>query len=137
MSELFGGSVWKEMADRIRKETSNYLCQTESANPSKPLTFADLEKTMQDIDPDGRLLQEARLCAACRKLTKEQVETLIMVAEVGFNIHPFTPRSFPPMNIAFGDLAQSVRPADKEPCRCEHLNEDGICRNCGADRRRG
>lgn len=23
------------------------------------------------------------------------------------------------------------------PCACERLNEDGICRQCGADRRRG
>ena len=77
-------SVWEAMQHRLEALHSDFFTgQTTNATPTEPksLTLEDLERAVHDIDPDGRFLQEARLMAACRKLDKGQVETVIRFAE--------------------------------------------------------
>jgi hypothetical protein len=77
-------SVWEAMQHRLEALHADFFgAQTTNATPSepRPLTLADLERAVHDIDPDGRFLQDARLMVACHKLNKEQVETVIGFAE--------------------------------------------------------
>ena len=81
-------SVWEAMQHRLEALHANFFTgQTTNAAPVEPksLTLADLERAVHDIDPDGRMLQEGRLMAACHKLNKEQVETVIRFAEAVLN----------------------------------------------------
>ena len=81
-------SVWEAMQHRLEALHANFFTgQTTNSTPTEPksLTLADLEQAVHDIDPDGRMLQEARLMAACHKLNKEQVETVIRFAEAVLN----------------------------------------------------
>jgi hypothetical protein len=80
--------VWGEMAKRLRNAQNRLegqalgvkVSNTSETTVAPVLTLETLEASMRDIDPDGRRLQEARLLSECSKLSKAQVETLILMA---------------------------------------------------------
>jgi hypothetical protein len=96
----------QEVARRVEAEALFGSTSTTAGTPpaSSTLTVEDLERTMRDIDPDGRRLQEARLLEVCSRLTKDQVEwAIVMLGRVAAH----APR--PTLHI--------VRPADTETPR--------------------
>lgn len=76
--------IWGKMQARLEALQAETLLGGMVTNGTpvvaKELTFADIERCVRDIDPDGRRLQEARLLGACQSLTKEQVELVIRFA---------------------------------------------------------
>ncbi len=78
----------RKISERLQKllqeeESRAFLGTTTEARPTAPttLTLEDLERAVADLDPDGRLLREARLLAACQHLGPEQMEVMIRMAQ--------------------------------------------------------
>lgn len=140
MSDPFEVKIWEGIAERLRQLTEEAHSEalygplatrlTTSSTPAKELTLETLEAAVRDIDPDGRHLQEGRLLAACAKLPKEHVETVIRMAEYMAKepwlpswLCPICRRHGYPSNTPntgcttcanAGRTLDGVRPADKE-----------------------